>query len=65
MREPFSSKLFYYIEMRTFEKNCKFSNKNDLLSAWKNLKQKIFVEYADVINETLSQKCYPYSILKQ
>ena len=39
MWEPFASNSFYYIEMRTFEKNCKFSNKNDLLSAYGDFKK--------------------------
>ena len=45
-----------------FSQNYKFSNKNDLISAWRGFK-KIFVWYADMINETLIQKIHPYSIL--
>ena len=31
--------------MRTFEKNCKFSNKNDLLSVWKDFKKNLYGIY--------------------
>ena len=39
MRKPFSSNSFNFIEMRTFAKNYKFSNKNDILSSWKDFKE--------------------------
>ena len=45
-----------------FVQHYKFSNKNYIFSACRVLK-KIFVWYADTINETLSQKFHPYSIL--
>ena len=48
--------------MDDFSQNYKFSNKNDRGCTWRDFK-KIFVGYADMINETLIQKFHPYSIL--
>ena len=49
---PFSDLLIYFIKGRIFTKNYKFS---DLLCSWRDFKK--------MINETLSQKFHPYSIL--
>ena len=38
----FSSNSFYFIEMRTFAWNGKFSNKKDLKCAWRDFKKKFF-----------------------
>ena len=34
--QPFLENLFYFIERGIFASNCKFSNKNDLLCAWRD-----------------------------
>ena len=34
--KPFLENLFYFIERGIFESNCKFSNKNDILCAWRD-----------------------------
>jgi hypothetical protein len=39
MRKPFSSNSFYFIGMRSFVQNDKFSNKNDLPCAWRDFKK--------------------------
>ena len=58
MRKPFLSNYSYFIERRIFAQNYKFSNKNDLLCAWRDFKKNV-----DMINETLSHKVHQYSIL--
>ena len=35
-KTPFWENLFYFIERGIFASNCKFSNKNDLLCAWRD-----------------------------
>jgi hypothetical protein len=45
-----------------FSKNGNFINKNYIICTWRDLK-KIFVGYAGMINEILSKKFHPYSIL--
>ena len=39
MRLPFSIKLIYLIEWRNFDQKYKFSNKNDMVSAWRNFQK--------------------------
>jgi hypothetical protein len=34
--KPFLENLFYFIERGIFASNCKFSNKNGLLCAWRD-----------------------------
>ena len=34
--KPFWENIFYFIERGIFASNCKFSNKNDLLCAWRD-----------------------------
>ena len=38
MRKPFSIKWIYLIEKRSFDQKYKFSNKNDMVCAWRNFK---------------------------
>ena len=42
MRKPFSIKWIYLIERRSFDQKYKFSNKNEMVCAWKNFQKKIF-----------------------
>ena len=37
--KPFLENLFYFIERGIFASNCKFSNKNDLVCAWRDFKK--------------------------
>ena len=39
MRLPFSIKWIYLIERRNFDQKCKFSNKNDMVRAWRNFQK--------------------------
>ena len=55
-------KIFLVHRKVGFCQNCKFSNKNDIFSAWRDFNI-FFVMYVHVINETLSHKLHPYSIL--
>ena len=59
--KPFSENIFYFIERRIFPQNCKFRNKNLHLHGGISIKK--FVMYLHMINETLSHKFYPYTIL--
>ena len=38
MRKPFSIKWIYLKEKRSFDQKYKFSNKNDMVCAWRNFK---------------------------
>ena len=38
MRKPFSIKWIYLMEKRSFDQKYKFSNKNDMVCAWRNFK---------------------------
>ena len=49
--------------MRNFDQKYKFSNNNDMVSPWRNFQKKILVACLHMINETLSPKFHPYSIL--
>ena len=40
MRQPFSIKWIHLIERRSFDQKYKFSNKNDMVSAWRNFQKK-------------------------
>ena len=62
MGSPFAIKWIYLIERRNFDQKYKFSSKNDMVSAWRNF-QKIFRHIYIMINETLTHKFHPYSIL--
>ena len=39
MRKPFPIKWIYLIERRSFDQKYKFSNKNDMVCAWKNFQK--------------------------
>ena len=39
MRKPFYIKWIYLIERRSFDQKYKFSNKNGMVSAWRNFKK--------------------------
>ena len=45
---------------RNFDQKYKFSNKNDMVCAWRNFQKKNLVAYLHMINETLSHKFHPY-----
>ena len=62
MCKPFSIKLIYLIERRSFDQMYKFSNKNDMVCEWRNFQNNL-VAYLHMIIETLSHKFHPYSIL--
>ena len=38
MRKPFSIKWIYFIDKTSFDQKYKFSNKNDMVCAWRNFK---------------------------
>ena len=40
--KPFLENLFYFIEREIFTSNCKFSNENDLLYAWRDLNKTFY-----------------------
>ena len=54
-------KIFFTLYRGIFASNCKFSNKNDLLCAWRDF-NKTFCGICN-INECLRYKFHPYSIL--
>jgi hypothetical protein len=58
---PFLDSFIYFIKRRIFAQNDKFSNKNDLVSEWRDFNKKIEV-YVQVhmIKDTLSHKFHPY-----
>ena len=51
----------YFIKVRIFAQNYKFSNKNYIVWAWRDFKKNVL--YVHIINENLSQTFHPYSIL--
>ena len=65
MRSPFSIKLIYLIERRSFGQKYIFSNKNDMLSAWRNFKNIFSRPLFTIINTIKPEilKFHPYSIL--
>ena len=62
MQKAFLGKFFLLHRRRIFAQNFKFSKKNKLLCLWRDFK-KNFLMYVNIINETLSHKFHPYSIL--
>ena len=63
MRQPFSIKLIYLIEKRSFDQKYKFSNKNDMVSAWRNFKNIFSRPLFTIIFRPEMLKFHPYSIL--
>ena len=63
MHSPFSIKLIYLIERRIFGQKYKFSNKNDMVSAWRNFKNIFSRPLFTVIFRPEMLKFHPYSIL--
>ena len=57
--KAFLDPLIYFIKVKNFAQNDKFSNKNDMYPLVKEFQKK----NAITISETLSQKFHPYSIL--
>ena len=63
MRSPFSIKWIYLIERRSFDQKYKFSNKNDMVSAWRNFKNNFSRPLFTIIFRPEMLKFHPYSIL--
>ena len=63
MRSPFSIKWIYLIERRSFGQKYKFSNKNDMVSAWRNFKNTFPRPLFIIIFSPEMLKFQPYSIL--
>ena len=63
MRLPFSIKWIYIIESRNFDQKYKFSNKNDMVSAWRNFKNIFSRPLFTIIFRLEMLKFHPYSIL--
>ena len=61
MQKPFPTTSFYFIEMRELQIN--YLTKITFFPHG-GISKKIFVGYAVIINETLSQKIHPCSILR-
>ena len=60
---PFSIKWIYLIERRNFDQKYKFSNKNDMVSAWRNFKNIFSRPLFTIIFRPEMLKFHPYSIL--
>ena len=60
---PFSIKWIYLIERRNFDQKYKFSNKNDMVSAWRNFKNIFSRPLFTIIFRPDMLKFRPYSIL--
>jgi len=63
MRSPFSIKWVHLIERRSFGQKYKFSNKNDMVSAWRNFKNIFSGPLFTIIFGPEMLKFHPYSIL--
>ena len=63
MRSPFSIKWIYFIERRSFGQKYKFSNKNDMVSAWRKFKNIFSRPLFTIIFRPEMLKFHPYSIL--
>ena len=63
MLSPFSIKWIYLIERRSFGQKYKFSNKNNMVSAWRNFKNIFSRPLFTVIYRPEMLKLHPYSIL--
>ena len=63
MRSPISIKWIYLIERRSFGQKYKFSNKNDMVSAWRNFKNIFPRPLFIIIFRPEMLKFHPYSIL--
>ena len=63
MRSPFSIKWIYLIERRSFDQKYKFSNKNDMASAWRNFKNIFPRPFFIIIFRPEMLEFHPYSIL--
>ena len=63
MRSPFSIKLIYLIERRSFGQKYKFGNKNDMVSAWSNFKDIFYSPLFTIIFRPEMLKFHPYFIL--
>ena len=61
MRSPFSIKWIYLIERRSFGQKYKFSNKNDMVSAWRNFKIIFSRPLFTIIFRPEMLKFHPYS----
>ena len=62
MRSPFSIKLIYLIERRSFGQKYKFSNKNDMVSASRNFKNIFSRPLVTIIFRPEILKFHQYSI---
>ena len=63
MRSPCSITWIYLIERGSFGQKYKFSNKNDMVSAWRNFKNIFSRPLFTIIFRTGILKFHPYSIL--
>ena len=63
MRSPFSIKWIYLIEKRSFGQKHKFSNKNDMVIAWRNFENIFRRPLFIIIFRPEILKFHPYSIL--
>ena len=63
MFRPFSIKLIYLIERRSFDQKYKFSNKNDRVSAWRNFKNTLSRPLFTIIFRPEMLKFHTYSIM--
>ena len=63
MRLTFSIKWIYLIERRNFDQKYKFSNKNDMVSAWRNFKNIFSRPLFTIIFRPQMIKFHPYSNL--
>ena len=63
MRKPFSIRIFFLIDRRSFDQKYKFSNKNDMVSAWRNFKNNFSRPLFTIIFRPEMLKFHPYSIL--
>ena len=63
MRSPFSIKWIYLIEWRSFGQKYKFSNKNDMVSAWRNFQNIFSRPLFTIIFRPEMLKFHQYSIL--
>ena len=63
MRSPFSIKWIYLIERRSFGQKYKFSNKNDMVSTWRNFKNIFSRPLFTITFRPEMLKFHPYSIL--
>ena len=60
--KPFLENLFYFIARGIFASNCKFSNKNDLLCAWRDFNKTFCgISTLGVSPSLVSRYCEGYS----